>query len=102
MPAISDFLKKSGLNHIIKDKKLYFNWTAPFSFVATGNNEVKKLKAVSRLNFGKKQKLADTGCSLVEMAGNYQLEAPADLENAYRSIWLQVLDKVLTYDECLA
>ncbi len=96
MPAISDFLKKSGLNHIIKDKKLSFDWAKAYSFVAAGNRKVKKLKTVSRLNFGQKENCADTGCSLVEMAGVSQSEAPAGLKNEICIIWRSTLNKVLT------
>lgn len=87
MPAISDFLKKSGLNHIIKDKKLHFDWTRPYSFVAEGNRKVKKLQLVSRLNYEQKENRADTSFSLVELAGVSQSEAPAELNPAACIIW---------------
>ncbi len=51
LPAISNFLKKSGLNHNIKDKKLNFDWARPYFFVANGNRKIKNIVKKYRREF---------------------------------------------------
>ena len=84
---ISDFLKKSGLNHNIKDKKLNFDWARPYSFVADGNRKIKNIVKKYRREFNNSLGLRQADCSLVELAGVSQTDAPAELKNEFCIIW---------------
>jgi len=87
LPALSDFLKKSGLNHILKEKTLFFSWAIPYSHVAEGNRKINFLMNKYRRHYSDFQDLGQLDCSLVEMAGNCQPEAPAELLSGVRRVW---------------
>jgi len=96
LPALSDFLKKSGLNHILKEKTLSFSWAIPYSLVAEGNRKINLLVNKYSRDLCDSSDSGSADCSLVELAGNCQPDAPADLKNNICREWSNITDKVLT------
>ncbi len=87
MPARNTFLRKSGLNHILKDKSLSFSWAIPYSYVAEGNRKIKILVNNYRRDFKQPHFSGQADCSMVELAGLGQPDAPAELVFSIRSEW---------------
>ena len=96
LPAGNDFLRKSGLNHILKDKSISFSWASPYSYVAEGNRKIKFLVNKYRREIKEPHFSGQADCSLVELAGVSQSDAPAELLLGVRRNWSSVLDNVLT------
>jgi len=92
--SLRDFCKKSGSNFILKDKVFSFQWQKPYSFVAEGN---RKYFSFSRQRNINSISFSPPNNSLVEMAGNSQPEAPAELNLSSCPDWVSLLDEIRTY-----
>ncbi len=96
MPAGNAFLRKSGLNHILKEKSLSFFWAEPYAYVAEGNRKIKihvnnyrqEIKEPCFSEGEDIESLCQSDCN--------QSEPEARLKSDIRKEWLRVLNKVLT------
>ena len=96
MPAGNTFLKKSGLNHILKEKTLSFSWAIPYNYIAEGNRKIKILVNNYRRQFKKPHFSGMDSISLLDQAGTHKTEPKTELISSVRSVWSEATDKVLT------
>ena len=96
LPAGNTFLKKSGLNHILKEKTLSFSWAIPYNYIAEGNRKIKILVNNYRRQFKKPHFSGVESISLLDQAGIHYSNTKTELISSVRSIWSSVLHNVLT------
>ena len=87
MPAGNTFLKKSGLNHILKEKTLSFSWAIPYNYIAEGNRKIKILVNNCRRDFKKSHFSGVDSILLLDQAGTHHSDTKTELISSVRSIW---------------
>jgi len=87
LPGLSDFLKKSGLNHILKDKSLSFSWAGPYSYVAEGNRKIKILVNKYRRENGLEKNCEDSDYPLMRLTDYHQSAPSATLNSSICRVW---------------
>ncbi len=96
MPAGNTFLKKSGLNHILKEKTLSFSWAIPYNYIAEGNRKIKILVNNYRREFKDHHFLGEEDYPLVRLTDYHQPAPQSNLISSICSEWSSVLHNVLT------
>ena len=87
LPAGNAFLRKSGLNHILKEKSLSFSWAIPYAYVAEGNRKIKILVNNYRQEINEPCFSESEDIEFLCKPDSYLSERETKLKSAVRKEW---------------